>query len=81
MKIEVLLFAALREIEGAEQVTIDVTSSTTYAELRNRLRSEHPRLGHLLDSSRFAAGNTMVADGQVVDHATRIALIPPVSGG
>jgi molybdopterin converting factor small subunit len=81
MNIEILLFAALREIEGSDRLSIEVPSRSTFGDLRLLIGSQHPRLQSLLEASRFAAGDRMVADQQLVDSTETIALIPPVSGG
>lgn len=81
MKVEILFFAALREIAGTEQVTLEVPPSITYAELRNHLGSHYPAMKQLLEVCRIAADTSMVRDSQIVHPSARIALIPPVSGG
>jgi molybdopterin converting factor subunit 1 len=81
VKIEILLFAALREIAGADHLTTEVSVGTTYCELRELIAAERPQLAKLLEVSRFAAGSAMVADDDIVDATKTIALIPPVSGG
>jgi MoaE-MoaD fusion protein len=81
MKIEILLFAGLREIEGTDQIAIEAPSGIKFADLRLLISGQHPRLRYLLEASRFAAGNCMVGEEQLVDAADRIAIIPPVSGG
>jgi molybdopterin converting factor subunit 1 len=82
MKATVLYFAAVRDLIGCDEETLDlppeVTSVGTFASF---LRRKHPELdghmGHLriAQNEVFAKETDRIADGDV------LALIPPVAGG
>lgn len=81
MKIELLLFAQLRDAFGDAQVTLDVAEGTTASAAATSalagLRDQRYRQLPL----RYAVGDAFVDDGFVLSEGDTLALIPPVSGG
>jgi molybdopterin converting factor subunit 1 len=79
--IRVLYFAAVREIVGVSEMTIDVPAGTTVGKLGTILEATVAALRGRLGVVRWAKNEEFVdldaplADGDVV------ALIPPVAGG
>lgn len=79
-KIKVLAFGISREILGDRVLEIQLNNGHTVADLRAHLASKYPGiLG--LKSLFIAVNNEYASDGQVLDEADEIAIIPPVSGG
>ncbi len=83
MIVDVLLFAAARELAGCDRIRIDLTEAKhpNLAELRRAVAREVPALEGILASSRFAVGHEFVAESHVLTGVGEVALIPPVSGG
>ncbi len=82
MRIRVLYFAAVRELAGVDEETLELPGGVgTIDALCKHLESIRPalegRLGavRLARNEEFAKGGDAIADGDVV------ALIPPVAGG
>ena len=81
MRIEVRLFAALRERAGSEVLVLeDVAGPLDVAALKRELVRRHPELGSL-DHVRGVLGTRYVPDDAQVSGAEPLSLLPPVSGG
>ena len=82
MKVVVLYFAALRELLGISEETIDDVSGPlpvrAFAEF---LGQRHPLLVPRLASVRFAVNESFASAGDPIEDGDTVALIPPVSGG
>jgi len=81
MIVRVRLFAAARQLVGAEQVEIDLSDGATVADLRRVLSARYPVVSALLPQSLFAIDAEYVRDDTIVAPTAEIAVIPPVSGG
>lgn len=83
MIIEVLLFAAAREVAGSDRIRVELSSAERprLADLRRAVANEVPQLGGILANSRFAVGQDFVGEQYVLSADEEVALIPPVSGG
>ncbi len=80
MKVQVLLFAAFREMTGAETLSADLPPASTARDLISHLRTEmgHSRIPPapaVAVNARHAPLDTPLSDGD------EVALIPPVAGG
>ena len=81
MKATVKLFAALRELIGASELTLDVADGQTVDGLFRELCSRYPRLADY-DSSLFYSVNAeYVSPDYALQDGDEVAFIPPVSGG
>ena len=82
MKILLLYFAAVRDLAGKGQETVDVpTEVRTIAELRAHLERTVPSLSGRLDAVRWAKNEVFVGMETTIGEGDAIALIPPVAGG
>ena len=81
MRIEILLFAGLRERAGADSVPLELPQGATVSVLRDELARRHPALAPLLSHCRIAVDHRFAADGDPVQEGREVAIIPPVSGG
>jgi sulfur-carrier protein len=77
----VKLFARLRDLAGAELVSVSLPHLATVADLRNRLAAEFPALGPLVARSAVAVNAELAADETPIHAGDEIAVLPPVSGG
>ena len=80
--IQVLYFAALRELVGcaAEQIELPA-GDFDVARLAALLEATRPALRGVLGGVRFAVGDEFVALERRLAPGDVVALIPPVSGG
>lgn len=81
MRVRVKLFAAARDLAGADIVDVELSSGASFGDLRTKLISTHPHLSPVGVRSIFAADARYVSDEESISETAEIALIPPVSGG
>lgn len=81
MKIEVKLFAAVRQLAGRESILLDLPAGATIAQVRQVLAQVAPDLADLVDQSMFAVNAEYAADHVKIPPDAEVACIPPVSGG
>lgn len=81
MRLEIRLFARLRELAGAERIAVEVPQGITVAELAVAIADQHPPLAPFVAQSRVAASLQFVTDSHRFETPQEVALIPPVSGG
>jgi molybdopterin converting factor subunit 1 len=81
MPVTIRLFARLREIAGTDELTRQVVTPATVADVWSALAADWPSLAPYRASlscavnAQYARMNTPVTDGD------EIAFLPPVSGG
>jgi molybdopterin converting factor small subunit len=75
------LFAAARDLAGAETVAVTVPIDATIGDLRAALDEAFPRMRPLVPHLLFAIGASYVKDDTAIDDAGEIVAFPPVSGG
>jgi molybdopterin converting factor subunit 1 len=80
-EVRVLLFAAVRELVGAGELTRPVPTPTTAGGVLDGLCAEFPSLTHYRASLRIAVNGAYVRDDEPVRAGDEIAIIPPVAGG
>jgi molybdopterin synthase sulfur carrier subunit len=84
-EVEVLYFAALRDLSGvsAERVTVTVPShgSLSVGELLSSLEARHEPLRGRLGAVRVAVNEEFTELSTELRGGEVVALIPPVSGG
>lgn len=79
--IDVLLFAGLREIARAEQVSVEIDPDATAGDLLTALGRRYPALVPRLGPCRVAVDQAFVSAEHPLAGAHEVAVIPPVSGG
>ena len=77
----VLLFAAARDLAGADTITVQLPAGSTIAELRRDLARRLPAISGLLAKSAIAVNHDFAEDDRVLQPNDELAVIPPVSGG
>jgi molybdopterin converting factor subunit 1 len=81
MRVTVRLFARLRDIVGANELTRDVPTPASVKTVWEQLVTEFPSLGAYAPSISAAVNADYVRlDAQVAD-GDEVAFLPPVSGG
>lgn len=81
MRVNVKLFAVLREKAGTAETSLELPDGTTVASAVEALASEFPQLRDHLQSVAFAVNRSYVKSRTSLGDGDELALIPPVSGG
>jgi molybdopterin converting factor subunit 1 len=81
MRVTVRLFARLRDIAGAAELSRDLASGATISDLWRQLAGEFPELARYERSISTAINADYARMDQVVGDGDEIAFLPPVSGG
>ena len=82
MSVQVLYFAALRDLTGISEEQLELPEGVRLVrDLREHLQRVRPNLAGQLASVRIALDEAFAADSDALAGARVIALIPPVAGG
>jgi molybdopterin converting factor subunit 1 len=81
MKVAVKLFAAGRELAGADECVLELDDAATVADVRQVLVKQYPALALLTPRSLVAVNAEYANDATRLRAGDEVALIPPVSGG
>jgi len=82
LKLNVLYFAAVRDLVGKDEEVVDVPAAVSTVESLGRyLAAIHPELEGRLGYVRFARNEEFAQPTDPVAEGDTIALIPPVAGG
>jgi len=81
MRVQVRLFALARERAGRSEIDLELAALSRVADLRAALREQFPALDPLLQSALIAVNEEYAGDDALIVPGSRIAVIPPVSGG
>ena len=81
MILQIRCFAGLKEVTGAEVISVAVDPPVTVGKIRRQMTQDFPQLSPLLDRCLFAVNEDYAAEESVVEYHDQIACIPPVSGG
>ncbi|NEQ43199.1 MAG: molybdopterin converting factor subunit 1 [Leptolyngbya sp. SIOISBB] len=79
--VTVKLFAAYQEAYGQPELTLELPTGVTVADVRDRLLTEHPELEQWRDLTRFGVNLQFVEPDTPLQSGDEVVLIPPVSGG
>jgi len=81
MRVTVKLFARLRDIAGAPELTRELAAGSTIGGVWHQLASEFPDLAPYERSISTALNADYARMDAVVRDGDEIAFLPPVSGG
>ena len=81
MRVSVRLFARLKELAGAETMTVEVPDSATVAEVWQAAIALVPALVPHGRALSCAVNATFARMSQKVSDGDDVAFLPPVSGG
>lgn len=80
--VQVLYFAALRDLLGQHEESLELPASVrTVAEFVQHLQRIRPALNGKMASVRVALDEAFAGDSEPLNGVRTIALIPPVAGG
>ena len=81
MRVTVRLFARLRDIAGAPELTRELPDGSTARVLWNMLAREFSELDNYQDAVSTAVNAEHTKMDQVLAEGDEVAFLPPVSGG
>ena len=81
MKTFVELFAVARELVGAQTIEVELPEVATVADLRIALITTTPALAEVVRRAAIAVDTAYASDTTVINQNSKLAIIPPVSGG
>jgi molybdopterin converting factor subunit 1 len=81
MRVNVKLFAILRERAGTSELVIHLRPGATVADAAETLVEKFPDISPLLSRIVFAVNQTYSKRETPLSEGDELALIPPVSGG
>lgn len=81
MDLDVLLFARLRELFGAETVCVALPNDATAASLLDALCALEPELNSRRAGLRVAVNQELVSADHALRREDEVAVFPPVGGG
>ncbi len=81
MTVLVRLFAIAREKAGRSEIEVNLPDPATVADLRRALAERFPDLDSVALGAMIAVDEEYAGDAAIIGPASRLAMIPPVSGG
>jgi molybdopterin converting factor subunit 1 len=81
MRVEVILFARLREIVGRERVSIQRQEMLTVRDVWEGLQAQYPQIEGFGRSLLFSVNQEFAGFETQIREGDEIAIFPPVSGG
>lgn len=87
LKVEIALFGAFRKFETGQPLIVELPQDATLCDLRQALGAELSRRDPafnqqaLLDQSALADDHQILHNDWRLEQNTRLAILPPVSGG
>ena len=81
MKIDVLLFATLKERAGSGRLTLELAVPATVRDLKSALAGASPRLAEHLPTALVSVNREFAFPDDLIHEGDEVALFPPVSGG
>lgn len=81
MTATVRLFARLRELVGADTISVSVADGAGVESLRAEVASLYPSVAGLIARCAVAVNGEYATADRPLGAADEVALIPPVSGG
>ena len=81
MRVNVRLFARLRELAGAGELSRDVPVSATVADVWDAIVRDYPSMAPYAASISCAVNAEYARMSSTVNDGDEIAFLPPVSGG
>jgi sulfur-carrier protein len=82
MRLQILYFAAVRDLLGMEEEFVMVPDSVTcIAEFSTWIEAARPALAGRMASVRIAKNHAFVRNDEALADGDVLAVLPPVSGG
>lgn len=81
VRIQVKLFASLRDRAGISELTLELPAGATVREAAEALQTRLPAIAGYRASVAYAVNRSYAQPGCVLNDGDELAVIPPVSGG
>lgn len=81
MKVQVRLFAALREVTGMAHIALELPAGAKVGDLMDSMAQQYPGLRPQMGSVRTALNRQYVSLQAELRDGDEVALVPPVGGG
>jgi len=81
MKVNLLLFASIREAVGTGSIALDIPEGETVEGLIAALAERYPAVSEHLPSVKIAVNRDLARSDTVLRAGDEVALLPPVGGG
>lgn len=81
IRIQILLFAYLKEIVGVPCIELAIPPETSAAGLKDILLQLYPRLGNRLKTTLVSINQQFAQENDLIPAGAEVGLFPPVSGG
>ncbi|MBA4383143.1 MAG: molybdopterin synthase sulfur carrier subunit [Anaerolinea sp.] len=81
MKIEVTLFATLKERIGKRQIVIEISEPVSVFTLLTELSNQYPQIKNSSSNILVSINQEFATKDQIIAFGDEVALFPPVSGG
>ena len=81
MRIRILFFAQARDRAGHAETQIELPDGSRVADLKQRVRADHPALEPLWAHLAIAVDGRLAEESVALRDGAEVALLPPVSGG
>jgi len=81
MRVNVLLFASLREAVGKRTVALELSDDATVAGLLTAISEAYPSIASLLPSVKVAVNRELARPERPLSDGDEAALLPPFGGG
>jgi MoaD family protein len=80
-KIDLRLYASIKDVLGKDRIDIDWTKSMTVGDLRKQLDASYPILSIVNARFSISVNRKPVDDSELIRNTDEIAVLPPISGG
>ena len=81
MRVNVKLFAVVRERVGVSELPLELPEGTTAGDALDRLRESYGEIGAMVSRCAVAVNRQYVGRDARLREGDELAVIPPVSGG
>jgi molybdopterin converting factor subunit 1 len=81
MKIEVTLFATLKERIGKRQIVIEIAEPVSVLRLLTEISNQYPQIKNSSSNLLVSVNQVFATKEQIIALGDEVALFPPVSGG
>ncbi len=81
MNIQVIFFAALRQIVGLRETSLHLKEGATVQDLKDTIASATPALEGMMERVAVAVNHEYAQPDTVLREGDEVALLPPVAGG
>jgi len=81
IKIEVLLFAGIRDSIGQEKLQLNLTKGSTLKQLMDSMFQQYPEIKQLFLSCQFIVNCSIIDPDYELKDQDEVAVLPPLGGG